>query len=122
MRWMSSKLTDVCRDLQLTESDMREIREIEERSRLRTIVAGAVVVAGSFVAGYLITGYASSESYPFSAATAGPIIAIRSRKRRWQLGIVLALLAFLSFFLGAALRDPPNFGAGTYYEAYSRKT
>ena len=122
MRWMSSKLTDVCRDLQLTESDMREIREMEERARLRIIVAGAVVVAGSFVAGYLISGYASSESYPFSAATAGPIIAAGSWKRRWQLGIVLALLAFLSFFLGAALRDPPSFGAGTYYEAYSRKT
>jgi hypothetical protein len=122
MRGMSSKLTDVCRDLQLTEIDMRVIREREEQSRLWTIVAGAVVVVGSFVAGYLIAGYTSSESYPFSAATAGPMMAIRSRKRRWQLGIVLAFLAFLSFSLGAALRDPPNYGVGTYYEAYSRET
>jgi len=100
---------------------MREIREREEQSRLWTIVAGAVVVVGSFVAGNLIAGNTSSESYPFSAATAGPLMAVRSRKRRWQLGIVLAFLAVLSFSLGAALRDPPNFGVGTYYEAYSRK-
>jgi len=118
---MSSELTDVSRDLQLTENDMRKVREMAGQSRLWTIVAGAVVVVGSFVAGNLIAGNTSSESYPFSAATAGPLMAIRSRKRRWQLGIVLAFLAVLSFSLGAALRDPPNFGVGTYYEAYSRE-
>ncbi len=101
---------------------MREIRKREERSRLWTIVAGAVVVAGSFVAGYLTTGYTSSASYPFSAAMAGPMMAVGSRKRSLKLGIVIAFLALLSFFLGAALRDPPNFGTGTYYGAYSGKT
>lgn len=118
---MSPMLTVLNRDLQLTEVDMREIRKAEERSRLWTVVAGAVVVVGSFVAGYLIGGNTSSESYPFSAATAGSSMAVRSRSRKWLLGIVLAVLAFLSFSIGAAIGDPPNYGVGTYYEAYSRE-
>ncbi|MBU0685672.1 MAG: hypothetical protein KJ653_07505 [Candidatus Thermoplasmatota archaeon] len=118
---MNSKLIDIGRDLQLTENDMREIRKAEERSRFWTIIAGAVVIVGSFVAGYLIGGSTSSGSYPYSASTTGALMAARSGKRRWLLGVVLAILAFFSFSIGAALSSPSSFGVVTYYGAFSKK-
>lgn len=120
MHRMSSKLTDIGKDLQLTEDDLREIRMSEERSRFLILIVSAGVVVGSFVAGYLIGASAPSQSYPYSAATAGPLMAARSGKRRWLLGVILAILAFFSFCIGASLGNP-SLGVVTYYGAYSRK-
>jgi len=99
---------------------MREIRLAEERSRLLTIIAGAAIVVGSFVGGYLIGASVTSQSYPYSAGTAGPLMAARNRRRKWLLGVILAILAFFSFSIGTSLGNP-SLGVVTYYGAYSGK-
>jgi hypothetical protein len=126
---MSSKISDVGRDLQVTENDMREIRVAKGRSRLLTLILGAVVLVVSFVAGYIIgaDSTASPQNYPYSAAAAGPLMAAGRGKRKWLLVVVLAVLAFFSFVIGEAIGNPggpssPSLGVVTYYGAHSRET
>lgn len=75
----------------------------------------------SFFVGYIIGGNSSYAGYPYSAATAAPMMTAGNRKQRFLLGALLAILAFSSFSLGVVVNDPPSFGTGTYYGAYARK-
>ena len=100
---------------------MREIRKAEERSRLLTVVTGTVVIVGSFVVGYVMGGNTSPTGYPYSAATAAPLVTARRWKQRLLVGVLVAILAFFSFSIGAAINSPSSFGTGTYYGVCSRK-
>jgi hypothetical protein len=117
---MSSKLDDVLRDLQVTEDDMRRIRQAEERSRFLTGVVVAVVAVSSIAAGFAVGVSTPQPSYPYSGVTAVPLMAARSGARKMLLGVFLAILAFFLFFTGMWLGNP-SLGVVTYYGAYSRK-
>lgn len=119
---MSSKISQAGKDLQLTEDDFRDIRLAEERSRLLSIIGGVIVVVGSTIAGYVAgVNYLPSQGYPYSAVAVGPLMAARGHKRKWLLGVILAVLAFVCFTIGTAIGSP-SLGVVTYYGAHYQKT
>ncbi len=80
------------------------------------IIIGAITTVFAFLLGY--SSDTGSSEYPFASVSALSLAKVGKGRVPWVGVLVISLLTFLSFGLGAFVANPPNYGANSYYGVY----
>ncbi len=115
---------DSNKQLGISEEDVAVIRKTRDSNPFLAALIGTAVSILSFLIGYFAGQAASSSSdgYPYGAIGAMSIVRTRRHRVSWLVVVLMAIIAFASFSLGAFAADPPSYGVTTYYGVHGSET
>lgn len=108
--------TDSNKQLGIVDEDIAMIRRTRDPNPLPMIIIGVITTVFAFLLGY--RSDTGSSEYPYASVAALSLANVGKGRVPWVGVLVILLVTFLSFGLGAFVANPPNYGGEPYYGVY----
>lgn len=124
---MGSRPVEIAKSLNVVPEDIETIKDARRKVVLSRIAqVGATILAA--LAGFAAGGGANSssathsdEGYPYARLLPTSVLLVGTTRKSWIATVIVALVAFMTFYVISAEMSPQTFGGGIRYGVHHRE-
>jgi hypothetical protein len=124
---MGSRPLEIARNLGVTPEDAQTIKASRRKAVLSRIAQVGVTILAAlagFAAGKATSPHAATqpnEGYPYASLLSTPVLLAGSSRRSWIAAVIVAVVAFMTFFIISTDMSSGTYGVGIKYGVHHRK-